>query len=440
MPRVDWQSVKGRSLMARFLKEAAPGRAADKQAVTSTVATILSAVRERGLEAVREYSRNFDDWDPPSFRVGEKHIADAQAAIRPEVLASLDFAHAQIKHFAELQRASLKEFEEEVRPGIWLGQKLIPIANAGAYVPGGKYPMLMSAQMSVLTAKVAGVRRVVACTPPYAGRGPFPETLWSMHLAGADEIWVVGGVQAVALMAYGCQDYDPVDFISGPGNMYVTEAKRQLFGEIGVDLLAGPSEILIIADESSDHEIVAADLLGQAEHGPTSPVVLVTLSEATGLAVVDAVARQLESLPSRDIAAASWSGHGEVILVADREEAVAVSDQIAPEHLEIQAQDPDWYLDRLTNYGTICAGEEATVVFSDKAIGTNHTLPTGRAARYTGGLWVGKFIKTVTYQKCSRDGATEIARHAALLSEAEKMPGHAKTCHMRIDKYSSIPA
>jgi len=422
--------------MARFLKEAAPGAAADRQAVASTVATILAAVRERGLDAVREYSRTFDDWDPPSFRLDESQIAEAHGAIRREVLASLDYAHSQIRHFAELQRASLKEFEEEVRPGTWLGQKLIPIANVGAYVPGGRYPLLMSAQMSILTAKVAGVKRVVACTPPYAGRGSFPETIWSMHLAGADEIWVVGGVQALALMAYGAESCDPVDFISGPGNMYITEAKRQLFGGVGIDLLAGPSEILIIADESSDPEIIAADLVGQAEHGPTSPVILVTLSEPVGLAVIDAVARQLESLQSRETAAAAWAGHGEVIFVRDREEAVRVSDEIAPEHLEVQAQDPDWYLDHLSNYGTVCLGEEATIVFSDKAIGTNHTLPTGRGARYTGGLSVGKFIKTVTYQRCTRDAAVAVARHAALLSETEMMPGHAKTCHLRIEKYS----
>jgi sulfopropanediol 3-dehydrogenase len=425
-----------RSSMARFLKEAAPEAAVDRQAIASKVAAILTAVRERGLDGVRRYSRELDDWDPPVFRLDESEIAGAKEAIRPEVLASLDYAHAQIQHFAELQRASLKEFREEVRPGTWLGQKLIPIANVGAYVPGGRYPLIMSAQMSILTAKVAGVQRVVACTPPYAGRGPFPETIWSMHLAGADEIWVVGGVQALGLMAYGVEGCEPVDFISGPGNMYVTEAKRQLFGDVGIDLLAGPSEILIIADETSDPEIVAADLVGQAEHGPTSPVILVTLSEPVGRAVIDAVARQLESLPSRETAATAWAGHGEVILVSDREEAVQVSDDIAPEHLEVQARDPDWYLDRLSNYGTVCLGEEATIVFSDKAIGTNHTLPTGRAARYTGGLSVGKFIKTVTYQRCTREAAVEVARHAALLSETEMMPGHAQTCHKRIEKYS----
>ncbi len=422
--------------MIEFLKKAPPA-AADAARVHDTVAGIIADVRTRGLGAVREHSRTFDGWDPPSFRVSAEEIEAAKAQIAPEVLASLDFAHAQIRNFARRQRASLTDFEVETLPGVFLGQKQIPVASTGAYVPGGKYPMLMSAQMSVLTAKVAGVARVVACAPPYEARGMFPEMLWSMALAGADEIWCLGGVQALALMACGAEGYEPVDFISGPGNRYVAEANRQLFGEVGIDLLAGPTEILVIADESSDPRIVAADLLGQAEHGPTSPAILVSLSRAAGLAVLAEIARQLPELPTREVAERSWADYGEVVVVADRDEAVAVADQYAPEHLEVQASDPEWYLGRLRNYGTLCPGEEATITFSDKAIGTNHTLPTGRAARYTGGLWVGKFLKTVTYQRCTRAGALQIAPHAARLADAEHMFGHGKTAYLRIDKYGA---
>jgi sulfopropanediol 3-dehydrogenase len=309
------------------------------------------------------------------------------------------------------------------------------VASAGAYVPGGKYPMLMSAQMSVLTAKVAGVARVVACAPPYEARGMYPEMLWSMALAGADEIWCIGGVQALALMACGSEGYVPVDFIAGPGNVYVAEAKRQLFGAVGIDLLAGPTEILVIVDGQADPVIAAADLLGQAEHGPTSPAILVSTSEETARRVLAEVERQLADLPTAEVAAVSWRDFGEVVVVADREEAVSVADEYAPEHLEVQTADADWYLEHLSAYGTLCVGEEATITFSDKAIGTNHTLPTGRAARYTGGLWVGKFLRTVTYQRCTREGALTVAPHAGLLSDAEHFAGHAATAYRRIDKY-----
>ena len=421
--------------MTEFLKQAPPGVAADVARVHDTVAGIIADVRARGLDAVREHSRTFDGWDPPSFKVSAAQIEAARRAIAPDVLASLDFAHAQIREFARRQRATMTDFEVETLPGVFLGQRQIPVASAGAYVPGGKYPMLMSAQMSVLTAKVAGVERVVACAPPYEARGMFPEMLWSIALAGADEIWCLGGVQALALMACGAEGYEPVDFISGPGNMYVAEAKRQLFGEVGIDLLAGPTEILVIADEGADPRIVAADLLGQAEHCPTSPAILVSLSRATGLAVLAEVERQLPQLPTREVAARSWADHGEVVVVAGRDEAVAVADTYAPEHLEVQTADAEWYLEHLRNYGTLCLGEEATITFSDKAIGTNHTLPTGRAARYTGGLCVGKFLKTVTYQRCTREGALAIAPHAGRLADAEHMSGHAKTAYLRIDKY-----
>ena len=421
--------------MATYLKKATPQAEADLRAVRETVSEILERVRADGLPAVREYSRRFDGWDPSSFKVSDAEIAAARDQLAPDVLASLEFAHRQIRHFAELQRASMLEFEEETRPGVFLGQKHIPVASVGAYVPSGKYPMLMSAQMSILTAKVAGVPRVVGCAPPFEGRGIYPEVLWSMHLAGADEIWAVGGVQALAMLAYGVEGLAPVDLIAGPGNMYVAEAKRQLFGEVGIDLLAGPTEILVVADEAADPVVLAADLLGQAEHGPTSPAVLVTTSSVVAEATLEEVDRQLPLLASAEVLLESWGSLGEVIVVADREEAAAVADRYAPEHLEVHAADADWYAERLTNYGTLCVGEEATITFSDKAIGTNHTLPTGRAARYTGGLWVGKFLKTVTYQRCTREGALDIAPHAALLSDAELFPGHARSARVREDKY-----
>ncbi|MGD0998268.1 MAG: histidinol dehydrogenase [Thermoleophilia bacterium] len=422
--------------MSEYLKKAPPKAAADVAQVRDIVAGIIADVRTRGLDAVREYSRKFDRWDPPSFKVASEEIERARAAIAPDVLASLDFAHAQIRQFAQLQRDSMGDFEVETLPGVFLGQKQIPVASAGAYVPGGKYPMLMSAQMSVLTAKVAGVERVVACAPPYEGKGMFPEMLWSMALAGADEIWCLGGVQALALMACGADGYEPVDFIAGPGNMYVAEAKRQLFGDVGIDLLAGPTEILVITDESSDPRIVAADLLGQVEHGPTSPAILVSLSKEMALAVLTEIESQLLELPTRAVAERSWADYGEIVVVSGRDEAASVADDYAPEHLEVQASDPEWYLDHLRNYGTLCLGEEATITFSDKAIGTNHTLPTGRAARYTGGLWVGKFLKTVTYQRCTRAGALAIAPHAGRLADAEHLFGHGKTAYLRIDKYA----
>jgi len=421
--------------VAEHLKKATPPAPADERAVRDTVSEILRRVKDEGLAAVRDYSRRFDAWDPPSFRVDRAEIEAARDKLAPAVLASLEFAHAQVKHFAGLQRASMLEFEEETRPGVFLGQKHIPVGNVGAYVPSGKYPMLMSAQMSILTAKVAGVPRVVGCAPPYGGAGIYPEVLWSMHLAGADEIWAVGGVQALALLAYGVEGLEPVDLIAGPGNMYVAEAKRQLFGTVGIDLLAGPTEILVIADESADPAVVAADLLGQAEHGPTSPAVLVTTSRPLAEAVLAEVERRLPLLPSAAVMRTSWGRFGEVVVAEDGDEAVRLADRFAPEHLEVQAADPDWYGRRLRNYGTLCLGEEATIAFSDKAIGTNHTLPTAGAARYTGGLWVGKFLKTVTYQRCTRAGALDIAPHAGLLSDAELMPGHAETAYLRVRKY-----
>jgi sulfopropanediol 3-dehydrogenase len=421
--------------VATFLKQVSPPAPADVRRVSDTVSGMLAAVRAEGWDAVRRYSRQLDRWDPADFRVGDEDVAQAKAQLSPELLESMEFAHTQIGRFARLQRESMHDFEQETLPGVFLGQRHLPIANVGAYVPSGKYPMLMSAQMSILTAKVAGVQRVVACAAPYEGRGIYPAVLWSMHLAGADEIYCVGGVQALGMMAYGCAGLAPVDFLCGPGNMYVAEAKRQLFGQVGIDLLAGPTEILIIADESADPVIVAADLLGQAEHGPTSPAVLVSLSQSLAEAVLAEVDRQLPLLGSAEVAGTAWRDRGEVAVVRDRAEAVALADEYAPEHLEVQTADDSYFLDNLSNYGTLCLGEEATIVFSDKAIGTNHTLPTGQAARYTGGLWVGKFLKTVTYQRCTRQGALLVAPHAGRVSDAELFPGHARSAYVRMEKY-----
>jgi sulfopropanediol 3-dehydrogenase len=362
---------------------------------------------------------------------------EAREQLPHDLLEAMQFAHDQIKRFARLQLESMQEFELETLPGVILGQRHIPVKSVGAYVPGGRYPMFMSAQMSVLVAKVAGVERVIACAPPWKGRGIYPPMLWSMHLAGADEIYCVGGVQALAMMAYGMEGVEPVEFIAGPGNQYVDEAKRQLFGQVGIDLLAGPTEVCIIIDETADPQLVAADLLGQAEHGPTSPAVLISTSRPNAEQVMEHIARQLEELPTAENASAAWERLGEVIVAESYAEAVALSDNVAAEHLEVQTADNDYFLKNLRNYGTLFLGEEATVVFSDKCIGTNHILPTKQAARYTGGLWVGKFLKTVTYQRCTREGALAVAPRAALISEAELFAGHAESAYKRMEKYGA---
>ena len=423
--------------MAEYLKKANPPTPQDVKQIRDTVTEILESVRDEGEKAVRRYSSRFDNWDPPSFRVDDETIKAAREQLSDELLEAIEFAHHQIKTFAQLQRESMQAFEKEILPGIVLGQKHIPVRSVGAYVPGGRYPMLMSAQMSILTAKVAGVERVIACAPPWAGKGIHAPMLWSMHLAGADEIYAVGGVQALGMMAYGIEGVPQVDFVVGPGNQYVAEAKRQLFGQVGIDLLAGPTEVLVIMDETADPKIVAADLLGQAEHGPTSPAVLISTSSEKAELVMDEIQRQLPELPTAENAGTAWEGLGEVVIAATYEEAVTLADSYAPEHLEVQTADNDYFLQHLRNYGTLFVGEEATVVFSDKCIGTNHILPTSRAARYTGGLWVGKFLKTVTYQRCTQEGALAVANQAAIISEAEFFAGHAKTAYMRLEKYSN---
>jgi sulfopropanediol 3-dehydrogenase len=364
-------------------------------------------------------------------------VEAAIAGIPESVRKDIDFCRNQIAAFARRQRASLSEFEVETLPGVRLGQRLIPVDSVGAYVPGGRYPLVASALMSIVTAKVAGVRRIVACSPPVPdGHAIYPATLYAMVSAGVDEIFCMGGAHALAALAYGTESIRPVDVVVGPGNQYVAEAKRQIFGAVGIDLLAGPTEILIIADDMADPAILAADLLGQSEHGPTSWAVLITTSRALGEAVLGEVAGQLPGLATGTTARESWESNGEILVVGNDEEAAEAADEYAPEHLEVQTRNPGWYLERLRNYGSLFLGEESTVAYSDKTIGTNHILPTGRAARYTGGLWIGKFLKTVTYQWLTRDGSNRVAPIAARMCRLEGMLAHEATADLRLRKYA----
>lgn len=401
--------------------------------IRETVSEIITAVEGEGTIAVRRYSEQFDAWAPDSFRVSPEEVERAYEEMDEAVEGSARFLIDQVVNFARLQRQTLTDFEVETLPGVILGQRWIPVASVGAYSPGGYYPLIASAVMTVATAKVAEVPRVVSAAPPRDPRGIHRPQLWAMAESGADEIFCVGGVQALAGMAFGLEDSEPVDMIVGPGNAYVAEAKRQLFGRVGIDLLAGPTEIMIIADESADPSVVACDLLGQAEHGPTSPAILATTDEQLARRTIEEVGRWLERWPTADIAGVAWRDHGTVILCDDDQEMLKVSDELAPEHLEVQTRDPDWFVDRLSNYGSLFIGTHATVAYSDKAIGTNHTLPTKRAARYTGGLWVGKFLKTVTTQRCTAAGSLATAEHAAVVADAELMKGHAISARLRLN-------
>lgn len=419
--------------MPLWLKEA-PGRPSEvTDEIRATVSRIISEVEREGEPAVRRYSKQFDGWDPPQFRVTTKEVEHAYEAIDPVVRSHAEFTIAQVRAFADLQRHTLTDFEIETMPGVLLGQRHIPVASVGAYSPGGLYPLIASAIMTVATAKAAAVPRVVGVAPPRGAGGIHPPQLWALHASGADEIFCLGGVQALAALAFGLEGSAPVDMIVGPGNAYVAEAKRQLFGRVGIDLLAGPTEIMVIADDTADPAVVAADLLGQAEHGPTSPAILATTSERVARETMVEVDRWLERWPTADVAGVAWRDHGSVILCSDDEEMAEVADNIAPEHLEVQTADPDWFAQRLTNYGSLFIGTHATVTYSDKAIGTNHVLPTGRAARYTGGLWVGKFLKTVTTQRCTAEGSRLVAEHAAAIADAELMRGHAISARLRLN-------
>ncbi|HZQ06477.1 MAG TPA: histidinol dehydrogenase [Anaerolineae bacterium] len=408
--------------------------------VRETVERIIADVSTRGDAAVRELSATLDGWSPANFRLSPAEIEDIVARVPEQVISDLKFAQAQIRNFAQKQREALKDIEVETMPGVILGHKNIPVNSVGCYVPGGRYPMVASAHMSIVTAKVAGVKRVIACTPPIAGKLP-AATIAAMMLGGADEIYILGGVQAVCAMALGTESIRPVDMVVGPGNAYVAEAKRQLYGRVGIDLLAGPTEILVIADETADAEMCATDLLGQAEHGPTSPATLLTTSEALALETIHQVEQQLKVLPTADIASISWRDYGRVILCEDDDEMIRVADEIAAEHVEVLTRTPRDYLARLTNYGALFLGKETNVAYGDKVIGTNHTLPTRGAARYTGGLWVGKFLKTVTYQEVTTPEASAfVGGYGSRLSELEGFYGHKEQCDLRVRRYGEPTA
>jgi sulfopropanediol 3-dehydrogenase len=403
--------------------------------VRSTVEKIIEEIERRGDAAVRDYSRKFDQWDPQDFTLSRSQIEAAVGKLSAREIEDIRFAQSQIRRFAEFQRESMRPVEVETLPGVILGHKHIPVNAVGCYVPGGRYPMIASAHMSVLTAKVAGVPRVVSTAPPYQGM-PHPAIVAAMHFGGADEILVLGGVQAVAAMAIGTESIKPVDMIVGPGNMFVAEAKRQLYGRVGIDLFAGPTETLVIADDSVDAEICAVDLLGQAEHGPTSPAILLTTSEALARATLAEIERQLRTLPTADIARQAWNDYGEVIVCASDEEMLQAADRIASEHVQVMTRDPDWFLQRMTNYGALFLGPRTNVSFGDKVIGTNHTLPTKGTARYTGGLWVGKFMKTCTYQRVLTDEASAlIGSYCSRLCHMENFAGHGEQANIRVRRY-----
>ena len=419
----------------RLLKDAASKSAhGEDLELSSMVRATLADVNERGEEAVRELSEKFDGWSPESFRLSDEQIDEIIAGVDPRTIDDIKWAQDQIRNFAEIQRASMTDVEVETLPGVILGHRHLPVENVGCYVPGGKFPMVASAHMSVLTAKVAGCSRVIACTPPINGQVP-AETVTAMALAGADEIYLLGGIQALAAMAYGA-GMAPVDMIVGPGNAYVAEAKRQLYGRVGIDLLAGPTETLIIADDTVDAEMCATDLLGQAEHGPTSPAILLTTSEELARATIAEVDRQLAGLRTSDTAGPAWRDHGRVIVCDDNAEMLQVADDIASEHVQVMTNDDQFFSENMRNYGALFLGPRTNVAYGDKAIGTNHTLPTQGAARYTGGLWVGKFLKTCTYQRVESDAASAlVGEYCSRLCAIENFDGHKAQADIRVERY-----
>ena len=429
--------------MAQYLKTGITEAAAAvvETQVRATVEAIIADIRARGDAAVRDWSAKFDSWSPPSFFLSPAEIDAAYAELSQRTLDDIAFAQAQVRNFAQVQRASMTDVEVETLPGVVLGHKHLPVAAVGCYVPGGKYPLVASAHMSVVTAKVAGVPRIVAVAPPYQGR-PNPAIVVAMHMAGADEILCVGGVQAIAAMALGTETIAKVDMIVGPGNAYVAEAKRQLFGQVGIDLLAGPTETLIIADEvGADGELCAADLLGQAEHGPNSPAILLTTSEKLARDTMREVERQLTVLPTAAIAGKAWADYGQVIVADDDAEMVRIADAIASEHVQVMTRDPEYFLANMKNYGALFLGARTNVSYGDKVIGTNHTLPTRGNARFTGGLWVGKFIKTCTYQRVLTDEASVmIGEYCSRLCAIEGFAGHQEQADIRVRRYGQQKA
>jgi sulfopropanediol 3-dehydrogenase len=415
------------------LKSARPKAVDDevRRSVSRTVSDLLIDIRSRGETAVREYSQKFDGWNPPSFRLTPQQISDLTASLPGRVIDDIAFVQDQVRRFAQVQRDSLREVEVETLPGVFLGQRHVPVGAVGAYIPGGRYPLTASAHMTIVTAKVAGVPRVIACTPPIRGEIP-AATVAAMSMAGADEIYLLGGVQAVAAMAIGTELMDRVDLLAGPGNAYVAEAKRQLYGEVGIDLFAGPTEILIIADDSADEFLIAVDLLSQAEHGPDSPAVLITTSEAQGRRVAALVDQLLPGMSTQDMAGPAWRDHGRILVCDSIDEAYAVGDSLAFEHVQIFTQEPRRALDKLSSYGALFLGEQTCVSYGDKVIGTNHVLPTLGAARYTGGLWVGKYLRTTTYQEIrNAESSAELGRVCGRAARVELFEGHARSGDVR---------
>ncbi len=422
-----------------IIKSGIDAEAAAEQDAQVKVAVegILADIEARGDAAVRELSEKFDAWSPARFRLSDDEIQACIDRLPGGVTDDIEFAQAQIRRFAEIQKAALKDVEEETLPGVVLGHRNIPVNSVGCYVPGGRYPMVASAHMGVVTAKVAGVKRVIASAPPFNGAPPDP-VVAAMHLGGADEIYCLGGVQAVGAMALGCESIAPVDMLVGPGNAFVAEAKRQLFGRVGIDLLAGPTETLIIADDSCDGEMAATDLLGQAEHGPNSPAVLLTTSRALVEDTRREIERQLQTLETAEVAGAAWRDYGRIILCDTDEEMVAEADRIASEHVQVMTRNPDYFLENMTNYGALFLGQETNVAYGDKVIGTNHTLPTRLAARYTGGLWVGKFIKTCTWQKVTPEATAMLGEYCSRLCAIEGFAGHKAQADLRVARYKGV--
>ncbi len=423
--------------MAVWLKRSISADAkadADRQ-VRETVERILADIAARGDAAVRDLSVRFDGWDREDYRLSASEIQDCLDQLSGQALKDIEFAQTQVRRFAEVQRASITDVEVETLPGVILGHRNIPVNAAGCYVPGGKYPLLASAHMSVITAKVAGVPRVITCAPPFEGK-PAAAIVAAQAMAGADDIYCLGGVQAIGAMALGTASIAAVDMLVGPGNAFVAEAKRQLYGRVGIDLFAGPTETMVIADETVDGELCATDLLGQAEHGPESPAILITNSEKLARETMREVERLLEILPTRAIARQAWERYGEVIVCADEAEMLAVANDYASEHVQVMTRDPDYFLTNMTNYGALFLGPRTNVAYGDKVIGTNHTLPTRKAARYTGGLWVGKFLKTCTYQRVETDEASAlIGEYCSRLCALEGFAGHGEQANVRVRRY-----
>ena len=424
-------------MMAAFLKTGTTDTEKNEEnnSIKSAVEATLSEIEKHGDAAVIELSKKFDNWAPETFRLSQQDIDSCLKELTEENIKDIKFAQAQVRNFAELQRTAITDIEVETLPGVILGHKNIPINSVGCYVPGGKYPMVASAHMSIVTAGVAGVKRIIAASPPFQGK-PNPAVIAAMHLAGATEIYCLGGIQAVGAMALGTETIQSVDMLVGPGNAFVAEAKRQLYGRVGIDLFAGPTETLLIADDTVDGEMCATDLLGQAEHGPTSPAILVTTSEKLARDTMTEIERQLDILSTAPIARKAWQDHGQIILCENDEEMLKIADEIASEHVQVMTHNPDYFLENMTNYGALFLGPKTNVSYGDKVIGTNHTLPTRKAARYTGGLWVGKFLKTCTYQRIqTAEASAMIGEYCSRLCEIEGFAGHKEQADLRVRRY-----